>query len=101
MTKNLLKKLQKNLDMPKNTYPKKANTRLESVDLLMDFLEGAQMDYPMPTVSGLPKRKLNYKYFTEQEWGKMSNYHLSIDSGKLGIEKAVDIIISAVGGTHE
>ena len=35
------------------------------------------------------KRKLNYKYFTEQEWGKRQNYHLSIDSGFLGIEKPV------------
>lgn len=47
------------------------------------------------------KRKLNYKYFTEQEWGKLNNYHLSIDSGKLGIEKTVDIIINAAGGNHE
>ena len=29
------------------------------------------------------------KYFTEQEWGKRQNYHLSIDSGFLGIEKPV------------
>lgn len=44
------------------------------------------------------KRKLNYKYFTEREWGKRQNYHLSIDSGFLGIEKAVALIIDAVGG---
>lgn len=49
------------------------------------------------------KRKLNYKYFTEQEWGKRQNYHLSIDSGFLGIEKAITLIIDAVGGAidHE
>ena len=47
------------------------------------------------------KRKLNYKYFTEQEWGKITNYHLSVDTGKLGIEKAAAIIISAAGGSHE
>lgn len=47
------------------------------------------------------KRKLNYKYFTEQEWGKMSNYHLSIDSEKLGIEKAAELIVAAAGGRHE
>lgn len=49
------------------------------------------------------KRKLNYKYFTEQEWGRRENYHLSIDSGFLGIDKAVAIIIDAVGGAvdHE
>ncbi len=47
------------------------------------------------------KRKLNYKYFTEQEWGKRQNYHLSIDSGFLGIEKAVALIVDAVGGAVE
>lgn len=44
------------------------------------------------------KRKLNYKYFTEQEWGKRQNYHLCIDSGFMGIEKAVELIVSAAGG---
>lgn len=47
------------------------------------------------------KRKLNYKYFTEQEWGKRQNYHLSIDSGFLGIETAVSLIVNAVGGRKE
>lgn len=44
------------------------------------------------------KRKLNYKYFTEQEWGKRENYHLSIDSGFLGIDKAISLIVDAAGG---
>lgn len=47
------------------------------------------------------KRKLNYKYFTEQEWGKRQNYHLSIDSGFLGIDKAIALILNAVGGRNE
>ena len=47
------------------------------------------------------KRKLNYKYFTEQEWGKRQNYHLSIDSGFLGIEKSGALIVEAVGGAVE
>lgn len=47
------------------------------------------------------KRKLNYKYFTEQEWGKRQNYHLSIDSGFIGIEKSVALIADAVGGAVE
>lgn len=47
------------------------------------------------------KRKLNYKYFTEQEWGKRQNYHLSIDSGFIGIEKSVALIVDAVGGAVE
>ena len=44
------------------------------------------------------KRKLNYKYFTDREWGKRENYHLSIDSGFFGIERAVSIIVEAAGG---
>lgn len=47
------------------------------------------------------KRKLNYKYFTEQEWGRRENYHLCIDSGFLGIEKAVALIVEAAGGVAE
>lgn len=47
------------------------------------------------------KRKLNYKYFTEQDWGKRENYHLCIDSGFLGIEKAAELIVNAAGGVKE
>ena len=47
------------------------------------------------------KRKLNYKYFTDREWGKRENYHLSIDSGFFCIEKAVSIIVDAAGGAKE
>lgn len=47
------------------------------------------------------KRRLNYKYFTDQEWGKRQNYHLCIDSGFTGIEKAVDLIVSAAGGMSD
>ena len=42
------------------------------------------------------KRKLNYKYFTEQEWGKTENYHLCIDSGYWGIQGAVNMIMTAL-----
>ena len=40
------------------------------------------------------KRKLNYKYFTEQEWGKTQNYHMCLDSGYLGIDTTVDLIVN-------
>lgn len=44
------------------------------------------------------KRKLNYRYFTEQEWGKRQNYHLCIDSSFTGIDNAADLIINVVRG---
>jgi cytidylate kinase len=39
------------------------------------------------------KRKLYYKYFTGREWGISQNYHLSLDSGAIGIEKCAGIIV--------
>lgn len=49
------------------------------------------------------KRKLNYKYFTDREWGKRQNYQLCIDSGFVGIEQAAALIVQAAGGAcgHE
>ncbi|MEE1248120.1 MAG: cytidylate kinase-like family protein [Lachnospiraceae bacterium] len=47
------------------------------------------------------KRKLNYKYFTEQEWGKTQNYHMCLDSGYLGIENVVDLIGNTYIGNCE
>ena len=39
------------------------------------------------------KRKVHYKYYTEQEWGMSQNYHLSLDSGVIGIEKCAELIM--------
>lgn len=42
------------------------------------------------------KRAINYKYYTEQEWGRSQNYHLTIDSSAFGIEECVDLILNLV-----
>ncbi len=42
------------------------------------------------------KRAINYKYYTEQEWGRSQNYHLTIDSSAFGIEGCVDMIFDLV-----
>lgn len=44
------------------------------------------------------KRRLNYQYFTERKWGATENYHLCMNSGRLGLERAVELILNAVGG---
>lgn len=41
------------------------------------------------------KRRLNYEYYTEREWGDPSHYHLVLNSGKLGMEKTAQLILSA------
>lgn len=38
------------------------------------------------------KRAINYKYYTEQEWGRAANYHLTLDSSEFGIEGCVNLI---------
>ena len=38
------------------------------------------------------RRKAYYRFYTDMEWGATQNYHLSLDSGVLGIEKCVSLI---------
>lgn len=40
-------------------------------------------------------REIYLKYYTDQVFGKAENYHLCIDSGKLGIENSIKIIEAA------
>ena len=40
------------------------------------------------------KRRVFYRSFTLRDWGVCENYHLSLDSAKIGIDKCVDIIVS-------
>ncbi len=40
------------------------------------------------------RRSAYYKNYTETEWGVASNYHIALDSGKLGIEQCVDILVA-------
>src|SRR3712207_5772199 len=42
------------------------------------------------------KRAMNYKYYTERTWGMSQNYTISLNSGKIGIDKCVDIICDLV-----
>ncbi len=41
-------------------------------------------------------RANHYNYYTEQKWGKKSNYHLCLNSGFLGIDNTAQIIADAV-----
>lgn len=38
------------------------------------------------------KRRIHYKYYTEQEWGRAQNYTLSLNSSVLGYEQCIRII---------
>ncbi len=50
------------------------------------------------------KRKVYYKHFTGNDWGVCQNYHLSLDSAVIGIDKCVDMItelVSSCNGKQE
>lgn len=38
------------------------------------------------------KRAINYRYYTEQEWGMADNYDVSLNTGTLGVEVSAEII---------
>lgn len=40
------------------------------------------------------KRAVNYRYYTDQEWGRAQNYQLTIDSSAFGIEGSVNLLFN-------
>lgn len=42
------------------------------------------------------ERKMHAMSFYSKEWGNRNNYDLLLNSGKLGIEKCVELIVNAV-----
>ncbi len=57
-------------------------------------LYGEKEDKPEKRLKDKDKRRsAYYKYYTDTEWGVAKNYDISLDSGKFGIDKCVDIII--------
>lgn len=39
------------------------------------------------------RRAAYYQFYTDTQWGAAENYHVSLDSGVLGIEKCVEILV--------
>ncbi|MBQ3507028.1 MAG: cytidylate kinase-like family protein [Clostridia bacterium] len=44
------------------------------------------------------RRRNYYRFHTDREWGVAANYHLSLDSGALGEELCVQLIMNAMEG---
>ena len=42
------------------------------------------------------KRKAYYRHYTNRNWGEAKNYHLCLDSSKVGVDKCIDIIIDII-----
>ena len=54
---------------------------------------GETLDAPEKRLSDKDKkRRNNYKYYTDRDWGMSQNYDISLDSSTLGIERCAEII---------
>ena len=42
------------------------------------------------------RRKLNYQHYTGRNWGDAANYDICLNTGKIGVEEAADIIVKLV-----
>ncbi len=47
------------------------------------------------------RRRNYYRYHTDREWGVCANYHLALDSGLLGTDTCVEMILLAAMGKPE
>lgn len=62
---------------------------------------GESKVHPEKRLADKDKRRiLNYRYFTGREWGQITNYDLSINSSRCGIEETVDLICQVVKGVE-
>ena len=55
---------------------------------------GEREETPMKRLSDKDKRrKAYYQLYTDGKWGEAENYNITLDSGTLGLEKCVEILV--------
>jgi len=47
------------------------------------------------------RRRVNYQHYTGRTWGLAQNYDLCLDTGILGIDQCVDIVVSVVENSRK
>lgn len=56
-------------------------------------LYGDRSESPEKRLQDKDKRRMAYyQFYTDMKWGDVRNYHIALNSSKLGIEKCVDIL---------
>lgn len=68
----------------------KLDTRIDRIAEKYDLTKEKAKDIIIKTDK---KRANYYNYYTSKKWGLAKGFHLSIDSGRLGIDKTVDMIM--------
>ncbi len=69
------------------------DVRIRRIARLYDLTDAKAKD---TIIKADKKRASYYNYYTNKEWGEAKSYDLSINSGKLGVEKAADAIMEYV-----
>lgn len=72
---SMKKRVERMLLLEKDTDIKKMETRIRGIDR---------------------KRRDYYQFYSGNEWGSPKNYHLCLNSGKLGVEGCVEIIATSL-----
>lgn len=55
---------------------------------------GERSDAPEKRLKDKDKRRAAYyQFYTDRKWGTVQNYHIALDSGVLGIEQCVDLLV--------
>ena len=54
---------------------------------------GERPESPEKRLKDKDKRRATYyQFYTDMKWGNVANYHITLNSGALGIEKCVEIL---------
>ena len=56
---------------------------------------GEREETPEQRLKDKDKRRAAYhRFYTDMKWGHAQNYHLCLDSGELGVEKCVEVLVN-------
>ncbi len=62
------------------------------IERAVKYFDIAEKDAPAALKKRDKARANHYKYYTDQDWGMVSNYDLSLNSGILGVDGCVKVI---------
>lgn len=68
-------------------------TRIRRIAKLYDLTDAKAKD---KILKADKKRSSYYNYYTSKKWGDVDSYDLSIDSGKMGIDGTIELILKAI-----
>ncbi len=68
-------------------------TRIRRIAKLYDLTDAKAKD---KILKADKKRSSYYNYYTSKKWGDVDSYDMAIDSGKMGIDGTIEIILKAI-----